>query len=137
MIVIYRSKPCAQSHVNQSLFTSYIFVLYWKGLSLSFLHNLCNLWIDFVSWCTPLRLIFLSMDSFVWMTKYDLNIIKGLMRITGCLFLSDSPCASAPCFNGGTCKNVPRSNTYQCSCPPGFKGSQCEEKSNYHYKLSF
>ncbi|XP_028419313.1 uncharacterized protein LOC114545227 [Dendronephthya gigantea] len=38
-----------------------------------------------------------------------------------------SPCASAPCLNGGTCRNVGRS--YQCNCPSGYKGSRCERKT--------
>ena len=35
-----------------------------------------------------------------------------------------SPCASAPCFNGGTCKN--EGEAFVCTCPRGFSGLKCE-----------
>ena len=35
-----------------------------------------------------------------------------------------SPCASAPCFNGGTCKN--EGEAFVCTCPPGYRGAQCQ-----------
>ncbi|CAB4014837.1 fibrillin-2-like isoform X48 [Paramuricea clavata] len=36
----------------------------------------------------------------------------------------DSPCASAPCFNGGTCSNS--GTSFSCSCPVGYSGDRCE-----------
>ena len=41
------------------------------------------------------------------------------------LFL-DSSCASAPCYNGGTCSNY--GWTFKCDCPLGFVGERCEIK---------
>ena len=35
-----------------------------------------------------------------------------------------SACASAPCFNGGTCKN--EGEAFVCTCLPGYPGSQCQ-----------
>ncbi|XP_028390594.1 IgGFc-binding protein-like [Dendronephthya gigantea] len=35
-----------------------------------------------------------------------------------------TPCAYAPCLNGGICTNAGQS--YRCTCPAGFKGSRCE-----------
>ena len=38
---------------------------------------------------------------------------------------ADTSCASAPCFNGGSCRNVGDSS-FECICPFGFLGDRCE-----------
>ena len=30
-----------------------------------------------------------------------------------------------PCFNGGTCRNVPQDETFVCQCPPDWTGKTC------------
>ena len=40
----------------------------------------------------------------------------------------ESACASAPCFNGGTCKN--EGEAFVCTCPPDYSGTQCEKGKN-------
>ncbi|CAB4006000.1 c-binding -like [Paramuricea clavata] len=40
------------------------------------------------------------------------------------------PCASAPCFNNGTCSNN-GSSSFSCSCPGGFRGVRCEIKDTH------
>ena len=35
-------------------------------------------------------------------------------------------CASTPCLYGGTCTE-PVPNQYQCDCPPGIEGSNCQD----------
>jgi N-acetylglucosamine-6-sulfatase len=35
------------------------------------------------------------------------------------------PCASSPCQNGATCTDMPV-YTYQCTCPAGYTGTNCE-----------
>ena len=35
-------------------------------------------------------------------------------------------CASTPCLYGGTCTE-PAPNQYQCDCPPGIEGSNCQD----------
>ncbi|XP_028406465.1 uncharacterized protein LOC114528955 [Dendronephthya gigantea] len=35
-----------------------------------------------------------------------------------------TPCASTPCYNGGSCTNV--GNSFECRCPAGFLGVRCE-----------
>ena len=38
------------------------------------------------------------------------------------------PCASRPCLNNGTCTcvTVPGMRDYQCKCPDGYSGENCE-----------
>ncbi|XP_061300211.1 delta-like protein 3 [Pezoporus flaviventris] len=42
--------------------------------------------------------------------------------------LEPSPCALGPCFNGGAC--APRGRGFSCRCPPGFRGANCERRSD-------
>ncbi|XP_068206241.1 LOW QUALITY PROTEIN: cubilin-like, partial [Palaemon carinicauda] len=35
-------------------------------------------------------------------------------------------CLNQPCRNGGTCTQYPGSYTYNCLCPPGYAGQNCE-----------
>ena len=35
-----------------------------------------------------------------------------------------TPCASDPCFNGGTCSE--NESAFSCSCPVGYRGDRCE-----------
>ncbi|XP_028395746.1 neurogenic locus notch homolog protein 1-like [Dendronephthya gigantea] len=37
----------------------------------------------------------------------------------------NSPCAYAPCLNGGTCTNKGRDH-FECECPKGYNGTRCE-----------
>ncbi|XP_068724163.1 uncharacterized protein, partial [Montipora capricornis] len=39
-----------------------------------------------------------------------------------------SPCESFPCQNGGTCHPEYETNSYQCECGEGGKGTHCETK---------
>ncbi|XP_028416064.1 IgGFc-binding protein-like, partial [Dendronephthya gigantea] len=41
--------------------------------------------------------------------------------------ICSTPCASAPCYNGGSCTNVGH-NSFECRCPAGFLGDRCEMK---------
>ena len=38
------------------------------------------------------------------------------------------PCISSPCLNSGTCKPVSNeTDSFQCTCLPGYTGHLCEE----------
>ena len=37
-----------------------------------------------------------------------------------------SPCAIAPCMNGGICENVGKG--YKCTCAPGYHGDKCQSE---------
>ena len=40
-------------------------------------------------------------------------------------FADIDECKSAPCKNGATC--IDKINSYECKCPPGFIGDNCEK----------
>jgi hypothetical protein len=40
------------------------------------------------------------------------------------LSTTETPCASAPCYNGGSCTNV--GDSFECRCTAGFVGDRCE-----------
>ena len=44
----------------------------------------------------------------------------------------ESACASAPCFNGGTCKN--EGEAFVCTCLPDYSGAQCGVKLGKNVK---
>ena len=52
-------------------------------------------------------------------------------------FDTASPCYSAPCLNGGTCKKrdgaVSKTISYKCICSIGFTGDNCERKGIYTF----
>lgn len=37
-------------------------------------------------------------------------------------------CASSPCYNGGSCTDLPQG--YRCTCPSGFSGENCQEEES-------
>ncbi|RNA17322.1 notch-like transmembrane receptor LIN-12 [Brachionus plicatilis] len=41
-------------------------------------------------------------------------------------------CKSNPCLNGATCIYIlEKSTTYECICPPGFSGPNCDQKKSF------
>lgn len=51
------------------------------------------------------------------------------------LSIPDSSCASVPCYNGGTCRDMVY--TYECQCPDGYSGGRCETKGNKKLTVAF
>ncbi|XP_006823457.1 neural-cadherin-like [Saccoglossus kowalevskii] len=45
--------------------------------------------------------------------------------VCGAKIAPRGPCASNPCYNGGTCYDTP--SGYSCECSPQFEGPNCEE----------
>ncbi|GFO16216.1 agrin [Plakobranchus ocellatus] len=41
----------------------------------------------------------------------------------------ENPCATEPCYHGGTCVPMVRTNTFFCQCPEGREGLRCERES--------
>lgn len=44
-----------------------------------------------------------------------------------------NPCKSNPCFNNGLCYN--RQSSYECQCPSGYYGTNCQVSSNTYSNL--
>ena len=38
----------------------------------------------------------------------------------------EDPCEPPPCDNGGTCTAINDNTDYECDCPDGFLGDNCE-----------
>jgi EGF-like domain. len=55
----------------------------------------------------------------------DLNHSQSFSIIIILFFLS-AHCDGDPCMNGATCNEVREG--YECVCPTGFKGTDCEGK---------
>ena len=47
------------------------------------------------------------------------------------MFQTVAPCSSAPCLNGGSCKNLD-GGTFLCSCTLEFFGQRCESEGIDH-----
>eukprot|EP00058_Branchiostoma_floridae_P028223 XP_002613714.1 hypothetical protein BRAFLDRAFT_130689 [Branchiostoma floridae] len=45
---------------------------------------------------------------------------------TVCAAAQTNPCQSNPCQNGGQCVSINNGQAYQCSCPTGFVGANCQ-----------
>lgn len=61
---------------------------------------------------------------FIYVIRYSLT--SELPWYT--LALVSNPCARKPCKNGGKCTSDFDGQQYQCQCPEGFRGTNCEGK---------
>lgn len=50
-----------------------------------------------------------------------------LTPVTGLLCHLDDACISNPCHKGALCDTNPLNGQYICTCPQGYKGSDCTE----------
>ncbi len=41
------------------------------------------------------------------------------------LAVTNNPCISLPCLNGATCTYIQITDSYVCTCAPGFIGANC------------
>ena len=54
-----------------------------------------------------------------------------ITSIAGDVICPQSVCGPNPCQNGGRCQgNEERSGGYECECPSGFTGDDCEDDVN-------
>ncbi|CAC5386032.1 NCAN [Mytilus coruscus] len=58
-------------------------------------------------------------------TLEELQRRRSEKTITECIDKSVTPCTSSPCMNNGEC-NI-QNDTYNCDCPAGYFGSECQE----------
>lgn len=58
---------------------------------------------------------------------WRVSSLYGLLYVTFGIFWADlNYCGThQPCLNGGTCSNT-GPDKYQCSCPEGYSGPNCE-----------
>ncbi|XP_006818278.2 neural-cadherin-like [Saccoglossus kowalevskii] len=58
-------------------------------------------------------------------TLVGVTTIQEARCVCGARIAVHGPCASNPCYNGGTCTNTP--SGYVCKCSKGFEGPDCED----------
>ena len=51
--------------------------------------------------------------------------------------IDTNPCSSSPCLNGGSCLANSFSCSYQCQCPAGYTGSNCQMIGNNDIDINF
>jgi hypothetical protein len=70
----------------------------------------------------------------MWYVLFYVNLLSDCF--TG-IIETYSACANTPCLNGGTCTIV--GSSYQCTCPSGYYGAQCQSSSGkkYFFKMNF
>ena len=51
--------------------------------------------------------------------------LKYIRFFFSVILATASPCASLPCYNGGSCTDV-GADSFQCRCPARFTGDRCE-----------
>ena len=76
------------------------------------------------------------MNVFVWQLRF--NNLPVVTINTFFFYLFQSPCASHPCKNGGTCIPNYMKNFYNCLCGESFLGNNCERgnfKTSFFFKF--
>ena len=81
-----------------------------------------------------------------WVYTYDVYISYTIQILPNDVYLYMScnsfyfnigdPCQSNPCLNGATC-SLDENNDFQCECPPGYTGDNCEIGNIYIPKTAF
>ena len=78
-----------------------------------------------------LSVLYVSADRFI--CSVSVNIVSCLWNFYLNVISSViSKCIPSPCKNGGSCEEDGKS--YKCSCPSGFKGSNCEGMFSFNLR---
>ncbi|XP_046669711.1 basement membrane-specific heparan sulfate proteoglycan core protein isoform X9 [Homalodisca vitripennis] len=69
----------------------------------------------------------------VQVSGLNLDLIRSVVdsaNIEQCSTEQGDPCLLRPCLNNGVCYPGPDGRSYQCSCPSGFSGHNCEQEQD-------
>lgn len=72
------------------------------------------------------QLLYSPMETDGNQTVYIKHSITGTIQV--------DPCLSSPCQGGGSCES--HDGTFSCYCPPGRRGSRCQERSEGGIKFN-
>lgn len=68
----------------------------------------------------------------VFSVSYTVRLLSSCERCLSCI--ENDACSPDPCKNGAKCVN--RRTDYDCQCPAGYNGKDCDNSETYHKNIS-
>lgn len=72
-------------------------------------------------------------SQFHYLNDQDVGLMLNVL-ISLSIHTDLNECLSNPCLNGGACQDLPAG--YNCLCPPGFEGINCQLSMNIFFNIT-